>query len=105
MEYKDAVGVDLKVGDHVTYCTVSSSGIQLGKVLELTTMRQGTYTYDSKGNGKRGYKNIPALKIQGARRSGWAVDSKWEKMKPSLLTHFENVLVLNGSLIATITLM
>lgn len=92
MEYKDALGIDIKVGDHIVYYS-EYYGMQLGKVLELTSAE--------------GYRTMPALKIQGARASRWGnKEADFKKLpKPSKLTKLQNVVVLNNNLNAIVTLM
>jgi hypothetical protein len=113
MEYKDAVGADIEVGNHIVYSS-SDGALQLGRVLELTKLNEYDYVWDK---AKREYKtdkngnpmkrissSRPALKIQGARRS-WDNKDSFEKMKPSVISKFQNVLVLNNNLVAQMTLM
>jgi hypothetical protein len=113
MEYKDAVGLEISVGDHIVY-SAGDGALQLGRVLELSSIKEYDYVWDKK-NGKyltgkdgRSVKRVsgahPALKIQGARRSYNDAD-KFEKMKPSVISKFQNVLVLNNNLVAQLTLM
>ena len=93
MNYKDAVGADINIGDHIVY-SATDGRLQLGKVLELTTV-------------KFGYLGVaPALKIQGARKEYWSATSpdKFKKMKRSVIYKLENVLVINNNLNAIVTL-
>ena len=131
MEYKDALGHEISVGDRVAY-SVMGGAIQIGRVLALTTQNiqdyskkplpskyitcaeykycsnpsytagRNCYTKDKHQVGRTKYptKKIPALKVQGAR--GWG--GKFTKMNPSLITKFENMIVINNNLTATITL-
>ena len=130
MEYKDALGHEISVGDRIAY-SVMGGAIQIGRVLALSTMNVQDYTKkpipqkfitcaeykcssmsipkgytcyqkDKHTVGRTKYptKKIPALKIQGA--AGWG--GKFTKLNPSLITKFENMLVINNNLTATITL-
>jgi hypothetical protein len=113
MEYKDAVGLEIKAGDHIVY-SASDGALQLGRVIELRTIddfdyvydkKTGYYKLDAKGKPIKKITNQrPSLKIQGARRS-WDEPDKFEKMKPSIISKFENVLVLSNNLVAQLTLM
>ena len=126
MEYKDALDVAVKVNDNIVYASANGA-IQIGKVLALTTKNQSDYSKplprvvkscidvncsDGKATcyfkgkhlvGRQKYKTkgIPALKVQGARK--W--DNKFHKLQPSLVTHFENVVVLNQNLVVTLSLL
>lgn len=127
MKYRDAIGADIEVGNNIVYSNVSGS-LQIGKVLELTTVGLSDYSKgplpskkvltckqygcdaqwctipDMHSSGRTQYpkKKVPALKIQGARRN-WDSD-KFTKMNPSFITKFENVLVINSNLAVTMTL-
>lgn len=129
MEYKDALGHELVVGDRVAYSVVGGA-LQIGRVLALSTQNVQDYTKKSlpqkiltceeykwcksyhgsctqkdshtRGRAKYPMKKIPALKVQGARRK-WNGDG-FIKLNPSLLTKFENVIAINSNLTATITL-
>lgn len=110
MEYKDAIGVEIEVGDHIVYST--GGALQLGKVLELTTIKvkdyskplpipKGVALYEHRYKYEK--KAIPSIKIQGARRE-WRTPGEFKKMNPSFITKFESVLVLNQNLAVTMTL-
>lgn len=94
MDYKDTVGADIQVGDHIVYSAMDGR-LQLGKVLELTET-------------KRQYWNAkaPAIKVQGARKIGYGPrQGTFEKfVKVSTLFKLENVLVINNNLNAIVTL-
>lgn len=94
MDYKDAVGADINVGDHIVY-SATDGRLQLGKVLELT-ISTSSYWVSS----------APAIKIQGARRIGCGPkQGSYEKFgKVSKLFRLENVLVINNNLNAIVTL-
>ncbi len=131
MEYKDALGHPFVVGDRVAY-SVSGGAIQIGRILALTTMNVQDYTklripgktktcdevkcssFLAKqpcyfGNkhpwtrDKYPMKKIPAIKVQGAYKS--YKGDKFEKLNPSLLSKFENIIAINSNLTATVTLM
>ena len=102
MEYKDALGVDIKFGDMIVY-TSSKGNLQLGRVVELSTSKGSVFVSNRMVN-----RDIPALKIRGARKEWQAATNSvsFSKMSAiSTITKLENVVVLGKNLPAMLTLM
>ena len=113
MEYKDALGNEIGVGNVVTY--QGENGLQIGRVLELTSINTSDYNkFPIKPGGYvngtwtrpvYAKKKVPAIKVIGARKYAWGSDKFEKNSKPSNLTKFENIMVITGNLVAQVTLM